>query len=142
MSADLEGGKFVGCGKLFVPSGIFKTPTASGTTSSVPPSRGAERAISRDCPPLPEAGSAITTGATCSPNDVPFESMVSGAGPTASVPSFAGAAGIDRKTGSRTRPESDRESTEDCLSLVKPDGNHSRAATSGPETGESATDGF
>jgi hypothetical protein len=142
MSADLEGGKFIGCGKLFVPSGIFKIPTASGISSSVPPSRGAERVVSSDSPPLPEAGSAIATGATRSPNGVSFESVVSGVGLTASRAGCIGAAGINRKTGSRTRSESDHESAEGCLSLVKPEGSHSRAATSGPETGERATDGF
>jgi hypothetical protein len=30
MSADLEGGKFVGCGELFVLSGNFKSPRTSG----------------------------------------------------------------------------------------------------------------
>jgi pyridoxal biosynthesis lyase PdxS len=55
MSADLEGGKFVGCGKVFVSSGIFKSPTASEEKSSMTPSRAAERAVSNGCPPLPEA---------------------------------------------------------------------------------------
>jgi hypothetical protein len=84
MSADLEGGKFVGCGELFVLSGDFKSPMTSGANCSPPPSWGAERAIPSDGPPLTEGASAIKTGETHGPVVATSEGVVSGASPTVS----------------------------------------------------------
>jgi hypothetical protein len=84
MSADLEGGKFVGCGELFVLSGNFKSPRTSGANCSLPPSWRAERAIPKDCPPVTEVASAIKTGETHRPVPPPSEGVVSGASLTVS----------------------------------------------------------
>ena len=142
MSAGLEGDKFVDCGEFFVLSVVFESAATSGTNFSLAPSGRTERAVSSDCPPLPEAGSAITNGTAHSPKFATFDGAVSGVGRTASGPGCAEGAGIDRKTGAGTRRGSAHESAEGCLTLVKPDGSHSRAAASGPETGDGSTAEF